>query len=394
VHVLIIPSSRYVAPESPLDGVFQRDQVHALAHAGVRVGVIAPKPRSLRALKGGAGSRHPGRELTQGDAVPVYRFPGRVWIPERTPVVFGRVFVHIGRSLFDRYVEKHGVPDLLHAHNALYAGTLAVALKRHTGLPVVLTEHSSAHLRQSMRGWQRKIAREAFEGANARIAVSPALCRVLEAEYGTPEKRWTWIPNVLNPFFEDQDEKFSVPGGGEQLRFLAVGSLKPVKNHRDLITAFSKAFGGDYAVQLRIAGSGPLRDELVRHSKALGVSEQVHFLGHLDRKQVLSEMRTCDVFVLSSMEETFGVALIEALSCGRPVVATACGGPEDIVEAGDGLLVSPSSPNALCEGLKCIRETIEEYDPRGIRARCVARFGRAVVAKQLMSLYQEILPSA
>lgn len=389
MHILVIPSEQYLAPEAPLAGIFQRDQVRALTRAGVRVGVIAPKPRSLRMLRHGFDLRGQRFHSTEDEGAVVHRFGDWLWIPERTPYLFGKAFERIGQFLYDCYVAQKGMPDLLHAHNALYAGSFALTLKRKTGLPVVLTEHSSVHLRGTLRGWQQRIVRGVFEQVDARIAVSPVLCRALEARYPASNGEWRWIPNVLDPIFEDQVP--CLPPAGESFRFLTVGMLKPVKNHVGLITAFAEAFGDSGTAELRIVGSGPLRDTLIDLARSLGVSDRVCFLGQLDRQGILEEMRNCNVFVLSSTNETFGVVLIEALACGRPVIATACGGPEEIVQESNGLLVTPSSPDALRSGLVRIRETIEQYDPMGIRARCLARFGREVIARQLLALYRGLL---
>lgn len=392
LHILSIASSRLLAPDDPIAGAFEWDQVRALARAGFKVGVLAPKPRNLRTLKSGRVESATSKHAARIDGVPVFRFPGFVWIPERVPYLFGKAFERIGKDLYRQYVTEYGAPDVLHAHNALYAGSLAAALKRPEGIPSVLTEHSSAYLREGRhRAWQGGIARRAVYAADAHVGVSPALCRALTLEYPMREGRWEWIPNVLSPIFEDQDDEIPAPGGEETFRFLAVGSLKQVKDHRRLISAFAQAFGGDAGVSLRIGGEGPLRSELEEQIQRLGVSEQVRLLGGLSRERVLSEMRSCDAFVLSSSTETFGVVLIEALSCGRPVVATACGGPEEIVDEADGLLVHAPGVESLADGLRSLKSTIRAYDAKGIRERCLRRFGGAAVAERLRAVYERVL---
>jgi len=389
MHVLIIPSEQFGAQDAPLAGMFQRDQARVLSLAGARVGVIAPKPRSLRQLRPTSMPKRASFLTDRDGEVSVHRFDDWVWIPERAPYAFGRVFRHVGQRLYDRYVEDCGAPDVLHAHNALYGGSLAVHLKRRTGLPVVLTEHSSAHLTGTMRGWQRRIARDVYRNVDVRIAVSPALCHALEAQDSPVSGNWRWIPNVLDPLFEDQAIRDTRARGTFQ--FLTVGSLKPVKNHAGLIRAFAEAFGDDRAVELRIVGAGPLRAELEALVASLGVAQQVRFLGYLGREDVLTEMQTCDAFVLPSTHETFGVVLIEALACGRPVIATACGGPEDIVGEEDGILVPAQKLDALRGALGCMRETSDRYSPADIRSRCLRRFGRSIVAKQLLAVYRVLL---
>ena len=68
----------------------------------------------------------------------------------------------------------------------------------------------------------------------------------------------------------------------------------------------------------------------------------VEFLGSLNRSQVVSHMQQCDCFVLPSRYETFGVVYIEAMACGKPVIAVANGGPDDFVKGFNGMLIEPN----------------------------------------------------
>lgn len=72
----------------------------------------------------------------------------------------------------------------------------------------------------------------------------------------------------------------------------------------------------------------------------------------MDRGAVLAWMQACHVFVLPCLFETFGVVVIEAHACGRPVIATICGGPEDNISEANGMLVTAGDVDALAEALK------------------------------------------
>jgi glycosyltransferase involved in cell wall biosynthesis len=163
------------------------------------------------------------------------------------------------------------------------------------------------------------------------------------------------------------------------------------KGQADLLQAFAARFQGDPTVQLRIGGDGPLRAELQTLALELGISEQVTFLGMLSREQVATEMQRADAFVLSSHYETFGVVLIEALACGTPIIATACGGPECIVRPSNGLLVPPGDVDALGAAMAQIRETSANYPPDALHSECMAQFGEQAVAAQLGQIYQSVL---
>ncbi len=97
---------------------------------------------------------------------------------------------------------------------------------------------------------------------------------------------------------------------------------------------------------LAVAGDGPLRAELEQAARELGLGAAVSFLGTVERIEEV--MRGCDVFVLPSDYEGFGLVVAEAMACGLPAVATRSGGPENIIRDGlDGFLVPTGDAGRL-----------------------------------------------
>ena len=118
-----------------------------------------------------------------------------------------------------------------------------------------------------------------------------------------------------------------------------------------LLEAFAAAFRAHPGIRLVIAGSGALMDALKLQCQSLGIGEQVEFSGMLDRASLRLRLTEADVFVLPSLFETFGVVVIEAMSCGKPVIATVCGGPEHIVDGSTGLLIPAGDAEALSRAM-------------------------------------------
>jgi glycosyltransferase involved in cell wall biosynthesis len=394
MHVLIIPPGRYVTKERPLSGIFQYHQARALQRSGVQVGVIAPEPRSLRLLKRGAAGWTRGVEFDNSQGIPTYRYQGWGWVPGRTPHLVAWFRLVIGKSLFNRYVAEQGVPDVIHAHNALYAGVIAARIREEHGVAYAITEHSSRYARGGVRHWQISLVKDALRNAAVRIAVSPSLGTLLEAQFGKVACPWEWIPNILDGTFErtpfPSEKRRNAEG---TFRFLNIASLVEIKGHAGLLKAFAHRFGGNNSIQLRVGGDGPLLSELEASARDLGIASQVVFLGMLSREQVRSEMQACDAFVLSSHYETFGVVLIEALAYGKPVVATAGGGPECIVNAENGILVPPRDVTALGNAMEKILRGIDAYNETLIRQDCIARFGEGAIVEKLRSVYDRTLAS-
>jgi glycosyltransferase involved in cell wall biosynthesis len=213
----------------------------------------------------------------------------------------------------------------------------------------------------------------------------------LEGILGDAVLPWEWIPNILDSLFE-RNTLFRKVGdrGGQPFRFLHIGSLIRIKGQTDLLHAFAHKFRGEKDVELRIGGEGPLRQELRQLVRELNIADQVVFLGQIEREAVFLEMKECDAYVQPSHYETFGVTLIEALACGKPVIATACGGTECIVREGNGVLVPPQDIERLGEAMAQVRRGIEDYDAVLIRKDCIERFGSQTIAKQLSSVYEQV----
>lgn len=293
-------------------------------------------------------------------------------------------------KLFNRYTRDHGRPDLIHAHAGLYAGYFAARVKHSLQLPYVLTEHSSFYAQERLRRILYSLEiRRAYRHADAITVVSPALGYELSRLLPNLMSKWTWIPNVL-------DERFIREASERRLTntfaFLNVAVMTEIKGQELVIRSFAKAFRGQHNVTLRFGGDGPIRPELERLARVLGVERQVTFLGMLDRATVVKEMQRADAFVLGSYYETFSVVLTESIACGTPIIATACGGPECIVDHSNGILVPPGSASRMAEAMMYMRNNISKYDSSAIRSACIATFGPEAIASQYSALYHSILP--
>ena len=136
-------------------------------------------------------------------------------------------WIRAGEVAFDSYVKRFGTPDVLHAHNALYGGMLAARLSRKTGVPFVITEHSSFLARGIVSKSLLRRAASCYRAASALLAVSPSLGSQLEQTVGANAQGWRWAPNVIDPDWLTHPLKRNV--SGDQFRILAVGNLIPVK---------------------------------------------------------------------------------------------------------------------------------------------------------------------
>ena len=124
----------------------------------------------------------------------------------------------------------------------------------------------------------------------------------------------------------------------------------------------------------------------------MGLERQVTFLGPQPHTAVARIMREeADLLVLSSQAETFGCVLIEALACGKPVVSTRSGGPEDIITADFlGEFCVNGSPEALAQAIVTVASKITTYTPARIRQYIEDHFSYTSVTSALAELYREV----
>ncbi len=386
MHVLIIPSWYPETPED-IDGIFFRLQAQALQRSGLKIGVTAPVFRSMRGkpasvVNGGYGIRSYTEEN-----IPTYVYKSMYFFP-RLPYLDRHRWVRAGWKLFEHYVRDHGTPDIIHAHSMNHAGILAQQIHAKTGIPFVLTEHSSTYARKLIRDWQRPAMLQSAQQCSARIAVSKDFCRLLETEYGGLD--WQYIPNSLSPAFIRPVNLASKPKNAD-FTFCSVAHLNYNKGFDILLPAFAEALKTYPDLKLKIGGTGLIASQLHNLAAELGLENSVEFLGGLQNDQVLDLMFHSDAFVLASRNETFGVVFIEALSQGLPVAATRCGGPQTIINENNGILVPVGDVQALAGALVSLYENRGRYDAQTLRADCLSEFGEEAVVRQITAVYETIL---
>jgi len=385
VHILIIPSW-YPKTPSDVGGVFFRDQALALVNHGHKVGVIAPLMKSVLTLFSKTEKKSlPHFELDLG--LPTYRKEVLAALP-RVPYGNYLLFKRAAQGLLCDYIKHQGKPDIIHAHAAVFAGAVAVDLAREFDIPVVLTEHSTGFAREIYSSWELKLAEKAIADSRSRISVSPSLGELLGDRFPSSKGLWKWIPNVVADRFKAQDD-FATKD--RPIRFLNLALMTAKKGQFDLVKAFHSVIESGLTVELWLAGDGPIRAKLEEQASNLGIAEKVRFLGLIAPEKVPQLLSEIDVMVVASHYETFGVVAAEALMVGVPVIATRCGGPECIVQEGDGLLVPPRQPLVLSQAMQKLSEELSSYNRKGIADRAKARFSGPAVAARLTEEYEHVL---
>lgn len=390
MHVLFIPSW-YPSQPGDMAGCFFREQALALRDHGMRVGVITPAFRSLTQWPEAACGGY-GLQVEIDEGIGTLRYHGVrafSWNHSLNMVFWERT----GLQAFDEYQYRFGRPDVLHVHAMIFGLTWAAAIHRVHGIPFVITEHSSEYIVTKIRPSILTYLRQNIVQSARVFAVSTYLAKTLQASVPLSDDRcWEVIPNMVSSLFGVAATKSRHTLNNKHRVILSIASLQPNKGHHHLLQALRIAIDAGSDFQLRIGGSGPQENHLKMLANALNLNNHVTFLGHCSREQVAEEMAAADAFVLTSSHETFGIVVIEALLSGKPVLSTRCGGPEDIIVDGkDGYLVSKDDPAALAEGLLCMGQELDRFDPHDLRKRCLVRFSESAFASRHAKVYRDVI---
>jgi glycosyltransferase involved in cell wall biosynthesis len=294
-------------------------------------------------------------------------------------------------------------PDIVHTHTAKAGmlGRLAAVLAGGARPVIVHTYHGHVlegyfdPLRTAIyRAMERRLARV----SDALIGVSTATVDDLVRLGIAPRSKFRVLPVGLDlePFLrlhERDGTGFRREAGtrdGEVL-LTFVGRLVPIKRVDVLLGALARARAYGAPVRLAVVGGGPLRSELERLARELGVAEVARFMGY--RSDMASVAAASDLAVLSSANEGTPVSLIEAAAAGRPAVASAVGGVLDVVTQDTGILVPDDDVEALGRAVAHLAANRELRTTMGTKARnhVAERFSAARLVRDVDRLYRELL---
>lgn len=287
--------------------------------------------------------------------------------------------------------------DIIHAHSFFFIGCLGAYLAGVRKTPLFFTYHTRfdeylhylpVHQRvtKPQAEW---ITREFSNRSDCVIAPSQPIVDLLHSYDVT-------APFEIIPGGVDVESFGPDEGEPELIRrirpgpvVLSVGRLGKEKNLELLLDSFHLFSQTHAGAHLIMVGDGPHRSELVAHASALGCSDRVTFTGLLDPQQLGAYYRSADAFMFTSLTETQGLVLVEALAHGLPVVAVDCPVTREIV-VGDAGVLAAEEPAALAGALASL---LREQQTRRAHYACAAQnaaapFSIDAVAHRLETLYR------
>ncbi|MDJ0772108.1 MAG: glycosyltransferase [Mastigocoleus sp. MO_167.B18] len=289
-------------------------------------------------------------------------------------------------------IRSHFNFDIVHAHTGYLDGFSGLYLSNRYQLPLVITEHTNPFTVLTNKPIVRQLTVKSLASANRVICVSPDLAsQVKNSIPKNTHQKLLCLPNGVDiDMFHTQESYHAV--SHNSIKLLSVISLDSYKNPFCLLEAFKLLCRDGISAELKIVGGGELKEKIKEWIINHGFTKEIQLLNWQPRQEVARLMREeCDIFVLPSRSETFGVVVIEALASGKPVVSTRCGGPESIItQAYLGELCENENPLALAMAIEKVGNNLEKYPACDIRQFAVENYSFERLAMQLSQLYQNL----
>ncbi len=280
-------------------------------------------------------------------------------------------------------------PDLIHSYILLRTGLIASYLSFIYKIPYVINEQWSGYATGKFAGFsliKKIVTRKLVKHSTGLISVSNFLLEKMHSCEIRNENEIV-IPNTVEPVVELKESTENT------VNILLVADLvDEIKNISAVIKVVGKLAKENHDFVLRIIGHGKDKEMLMEIARELGVlNTRVIFEGLKSNQEVYSYLKRCDFLVMNSRFETFSLICCEALSCGKPVLATRCGGPQEFVDSEVGVMIDVDSSIQLEQNFLFMLKNHRQFDSQKIISKVKNRFSQDTVNKLYNGFYQKIL---
>jgi len=390
---------RFVSPWYPdylraHSGIFVAKQVAAIRASGHEVTVDVPQifpappgpiPQSVTTAMRSLAGKSRSAMFASTNGVTYVPTP----VPSRGGPMGRARAMSDSLSLLGEFRDE--TPDLIHAH--LGMPTAWAVSQTHRNLPLVVTEHQSTLAAVFAEPSSARAYSEVVSRADAFICVSEHLRdQIADALGDWARQRIEVIPNIVDlteiPFQERRNPEFT--------SWIYVGGLMAHKGVQTLLRVFAEYVAKyDHDAHLTMVGDGPLRGWIEEFATIRGLSNSVRLAGSVPHDQLGGYLAQADVMVHLSPAETFGIAPLEGIGSGLPVVSLRNAGAVNTwgdIEQQCGLLVPMEAPPAEIAGaVSDLRSSARRLEPTAGRRVIVDRYSPQVVASQLVAVYAKVL---
>jgi len=285
--------------------------------------------------------------------------------------------------------------DIVHTH-LVHAGILGKLAARFAGVKhIVTTRHYGYEHKENK--FLYRLEERLTGSVSFVIAISKAVKRYLIERNVVPAEKIIVIYNAIDlEMFNPARATQTFQKDSNNLVIGSIGRLHPQKGFNVLLESFQLVSEQLPNVILEIVGDGVLREDLQDQAKKLNIADKVRFMGRISYQEIVQKLRQWDLFVISSLWEGFGIAIIEAMAMEKAVIATNVEGIVEIVDDGiTGYLVPPKSPTALAQGIiELLSNEIKRIEMgKAAREKVLKHFSMEQCVEKTKNVYDSLLTS-
>lgn len=377
MRVLVIGRS-FPEKETGMLGIFEYEQAQALRAQGIESDYIFCDTRSIFRIR--------LNDTVQRADDEIYSIGSHYLIGRLPRPIFEKLKDARWDQVLEQYLQKRGCPDLIHIHFPTITLTEGFwnQIKR-LNVPIVVTEHYTKTLNMKLNTAELKVLKMAVEESSAFLCVSEMLKESVQKLTSTGKKLMV-VPNLVsNEYFAGGNQ----PIDSHSYTYIAVGRLVKCKCFPLVVEAFAKLAKEERNIRLVIVGGGTQQKNIERTINRCGVSKSVFMTGFLPREKTLQAIRDADAYVSASVLETFGVPFIEAMACGKPIIAADNSPILPYINEENGLVFEKNNVDSLVSAMRSIRH--REYNSADIRECAKENFSSSAIGKRLQNLYETLL---
>ena len=388
MHLLIVFTGEFKTKVFPLGGKFQLDQAIALKKLGIKTGILAPGLLSIRRMF----NKYPYKKFQKYKKVPVLRDYKQNLLPARINIYnlwLAYRYKKFGLKLFEKYIIKHGIPDLIHCFDLRFGAFVANEINKKYNVPYITTEFSSETAENTFPMCLKHSIMPILKNAKLVTAASIPFAKKFKKKLNLKNINVSPFYPLLSPDVV-KDKITNLKLSSKKFTFLTVNRLDKNKNIKFMLIAFSKKFRKK-KVELKIVGDGPELNKLKKLALELNIYKQVIFVHRASRNKLKKEMKNADCFLSSSYVETFGAVLAEAIAYGLPVISTKSEGATEIINKSNGILIKHGAVKAYANSMLKIYLKKFKYNKFKIREDIIKRFGFERYSKNAKKIYSNAI---
>jgi glycosyltransferase involved in cell wall biosynthesis len=400
---ILVLSPWYPTLENPVQGIFVQEQ-SALLSEDFDVRVLVGEPISISFIGffiSKLKTKYCGLSLSSQisdykiqppKAYQATYFHKKNWAVQHNIYLIQECF----KTALTYLIEKENwKPDLIHAHVTNNGGIVGNFLSKQFGIPIILTEHTGNFLLHKYSSVLNNAIIKTLKEVDVLIAVGSRQKQLIHLHeiYRPIEVIGNMIDDNL--FFIPPEQKIST-------KFRILTTTRP-SYEKDLTTfllaireVIAKPENRDIQVDIILGSTNAISsdgEDYIKKAQNIGVLSYCNFYFGVSRDEIIDFYQSCDVFVSSSIVESFGISMCEALACGKPVISTNNGGSADIITPNNGFIVPLQDYKALAEAIIKIKNKQVIFDPEQVRASVVKKYGKEAFKDRIKSLYLQVIDS-